>query len=224
MILIFAGCGEVNPYTGRSQTILFSESKEIEIGEEQYKEMLEDPKLEISKDPDETLPFHRVFGKIVDAAKNSKFGERARKLNWEITVVKDDSEIQGHSFPGGKVIFYTGILSISKSDIDLALPIASLVASVLARHSIERVSKDLVAQIGAASAASYGVVHEEDLKGRKKQVLEADYIGLLLAAGAGYDPTNSIEVLKLIGFGGQDRYEAIIVHLDEARKIYRETI
>ena len=184
-----------------------SEGAEVQMGKEAYAKVLEDPKVQISKNPAEVNPVQRVAKRIIAAAKKSKYARRAKSFNWETTVIKDDGTKNAWALPGGKIAFYTGIFPEAKNENGLATIMSHEVVHALARHGAERMSQSLVANIGvtvgsallglppgssdlAMGAVGVGIL----LPFSRNHESEADYIGLLLAAEAGYDPRESIRL------------------------------
>src|SRR5437867_3900996 len=211
-MLTLAGCA-TNPYTERSQLLLVPESEEMQLGAKAYEQVLHNPKVKISRDPREAEPVKRVAARIIEAAKNSKYAERARQLDWEVTVIKDDKTMYAFALPGGKIAVYTDIFPVAKTEAGLAAILGHEVTHALARHGAERMSQGLLAQIGleAASIAlgsgtnpavgqatmaalGLGVNVGVLLPFSRAHESEADHIGLLLAAQAGYDPVEAIHV------------------------------
>lgn len=194
-IFLFA-CATV-PYTNRSQLMLVSESQETTLGAQAYKEVLS--KAVIVHDSKFVDPVRRVGERIARAADKPDY-------KWEFTVIDDDSMINAFALPGGKVAVYTGIFPVAKDEAGLAAVLGHEVAHALAHHGAERMSQGLLAQIGAAGlsvalggsdpqtanavmqayglGAQYGVL----LPFSRSQESEADHIGLILMAKAGYDP------------------------------------
>ncbi|RMH08347.1 MAG: M48 family peptidase [Nitrospirae bacterium] len=185
------------------------------MGEQAYAHVLEDPKITISTDPREVEPVQRVAKRIIAAAKVSKYAERAKKFAWEVTVIKDDKTKNAWALPGGKIAVYTGIFPVAKNEAGLAAVLGHEVVHALARHGAERMSQGLVAQFGLQAASillSTGgglgpqmnrVVMQALGLGAQVGILlpfsrshesEADYVGLLLAAQAGYDPREAIRL------------------------------
>ena len=206
VILITIGCTS-NPYTNRSQFLLMSEGAEIQMGEEAYAKVLKDSKVQISKNPAEVNPVQRVAKRIIAAAKKSKYARRAKSFNWETTVIKDDRTKNAWALPGGKIAFYTGIFPEAKNENGLASIMGHEVVHALARHGAERMSQSTAANIGVAvgsvllglpkgggdlamQAVGVGIL----LPFSRSHESEADYIGLLLAAEAGYDPREAVHL------------------------------
>ena len=204
---LILGC-ETNPYTERSQLLIFPESQEVQMGEQAYTQVLDDPKVQVSEDPQEVNPVRRVATRIIQAARQSRYAESARKFDWEITVIKDDKTKNAFALPGGKIAVYTGIFPEAKNEAGLAAIMGHEVVHALARHSGERMSQLQLGQLTLAAAAigmeagnvsnttsratmaalgvglQFGVL----LPYSRHHESEADYVGLLLAAQAGYDP------------------------------------
>lgn len=206
LVLTAFGCTS-NPYTNRSQFLLVSESQEIEMGDQAYTQVLEDPKVTISKNPREVDPVRRVADRIIAAAKESKYAERAKQFYWEVNVIKDDSTKNAWALPGGKIAVYTGIFPEAMNESGLAAIMGHEVVHALARHGAERMSTTTVANVGlqvasvalgmgtitsqlASQALGLGVL----LPFSRSHESEADYIGLLLAAQAGYDPREAVRL------------------------------
>ncbi|WP_447980318.1 M48 family metallopeptidase [Candidatus Nitrospira bockiana] len=205
-----AAC-ETNPYTKRSQFLAVPESYEKKLGAQAYQQVLSDPKVKVSSDPREVQAVTRVATRIIDAAKQSKYADLAKTFDWDVTVIKDDQMKNAFALPGGKIAVYTGIFPIAKNEAGLAAIMGHEVVHALARHGAERMSQGALAQaaitaatVGAASQgldpklaqlaggalANYGFI----LPYSRKHESEADYIGLLLAAQAGYDPREAVHI------------------------------
>ena len=216
--LALAACA-TNPYTERSQLLLVSESQEIQLGAQAYEQVLKDPKVKISRDPREVEPVKRVAARIIEAAKHSKYAEAARQFDWEVSVIKDDKTLNAFALPGGKIAVYTGIFPVAKNEAGLAAIMGHEVVHALARHGAERMSQGQLAQVGLTiadvliganasnpvsaqlmmAALGLGVNVGVMLPFSRSHESEADYVGLLLAAQAGYDPHESVHVWERMG-------------------------
>lgn len=220
-----AGC-EINPYTGRKQLLMTSVNQEMQMGAQAYDQVKRDPKLRLSQDPREIEPVKRVAARIVEAAKRSKYSEMAKQFQWEVTVIKDDKTANAFALPGGKMAVYTGIFPVAKTEAGLAAVMGHEVVHALARHGAERMSQGQVANVGLqvvgaaigmsggnpmlgqATMAALGVGAQVGvlLPFSRKHESEADYVGILLAADAGYDPRESValweRMAQLSGGGG----------------------
>ena len=208
--MTIAGCA-TNPYTHRHQLELIPASQEQAMGVQAYSQVLHDPKVRISHDPREVEPVKRVADRIIEAAKSSLYAETAKQFDWEVSVIKDDKTQNAFALPGGKIAVYTGIFPVAQNEAGLAAILGHEVTHALARHGGERMSQGVVSQaavvaatLGAATQginpqiaqlaggalAQYGVI----LPYSRAHESEADHIGLLLAADAGYDPHEAVHV------------------------------
>lgn len=210
---LLSGC-QTNPYTNRYQLLLMPSEYMNQMGAAQYGETLQDPKVILSKDPKEIEPVKRVAARIIEAAKRSKYAEAAKTFDWEVTVIKDDNTKNAWALPGGKIAVYTGIFPMAKTEAGLAAIMGHEVIHALAQHGGERMSQGLVAQVGMSAAAillstqvgnpalgqlgmqamGLGVQAGVLLPFSRKHESEADYVGVLLAADAGYDPREAIHI------------------------------
>lgn len=184
------------PITGRSQLLLLSEADEMQMGIQSYREVVQKSKL--SKDPATNDLVKRVGTRIAAATGRTDF-------QWEFTVI-EDPQANAFALPGGKVAVYTGILPITRDEAGLAAVLGHEVAHAVARHGAERVSQNLLVQVGLAgtmaafskgdpktrqtvgallgAGAAVGLV----LPWSRGQESEADRLGLIYMAKAGYDP------------------------------------
>ncbi len=150
-VALLAGC-ESAPVTGRSQMMLVSESEERQMGLRAYQQVLS--KESLSYDTETNALVEKVGRRIAAAAErppNELW--RAPHFRWEFKTVAKN-EPNAFCLPGGKVVVYTGILPITKTEAGLAVVIGHEVAHALARHGAERMSDQIVAQVGATAAAS----------------------------------------------------------------------
>ncbi|MGQ0694477.1 MAG: M48 family metallopeptidase [Nitrospiraceae bacterium] len=234
-----SGCA-TNPYTQRWQFLILSQSYEQELGAQAYQQVLQDPKIQISRDAHEIEPVQRVANRIIAAAKQSRYADIARQFHWEISVIKDDKTINAFALPGGKVAVYTGIFPVAKNEAGLAAILGHEVTHALARHGAERMSQGLIAQLlligadvalagGGAGAGTRQAVMQALGLGAQVGVLlpfsrehesEADYIGLLLAAQAGYDPREAVHVWeRMEQAGGAQPPEFLSTHPSHGTRI-----
>lgn len=185
-----------------------------QLGAQEYQKVLADPNIKISTDPREVDPVKRVADNIIQAAKRSKYAETAQQFDWEVKVIKDDKTKNAWALPGGKIAVYTGIFPMAKTEAGLAAIMGHEVVHALAQHGAERMSQAMTARgllmVGSVALSALGVsaqVNQMAVQamglGAQVGVLlpfsrahesEADYVGLLLAADAGYDPRESIGI------------------------------
>jgi predicted Zn-dependent protease len=202
LLLFSFGCA-TTPYTKRSQLILLGESEEVQLGVASYAEVLKNAK--VVKDPAFTEPLRRVGERIAKAANKPEY-------NWEFTVIDDPTQVNAFALPGGKVAVYTGLYPVAEDEAGLAVVVGHEVAHALARHGAERMSQGMVAQlagvglsvaVGDSSPATRNAVMGAFGVGAQVGVLlpfgrsqesEADRIGMILMAKAGYDPAAALRL------------------------------
>jgi predicted Zn-dependent protease len=198
--LLLCGCATA-PITGRSQLMLVSEAQETALGAQAYREVLQ--KEPITHDPRLTAPVQRIATRLEAAANRPD-------LRWEVSVIEEDKTVNAFALPGGKIGVYTGIFPIAQTEAGLAIIMGHELGHVIARHGAERISQQMGAQlIGSALAvgfqaspyantimAAYGLGAQVGvlLPYSRLQESEADRIGLVLAAKAGYDGKAGIGV------------------------------
>lgn len=222
------GC-QTNPYTGRSQLLITSVDQEMQMGAQAYDQIKSDPKMKLSQDPREIEPVKRVAARIIEAAKRSKYADMAKQFQWDVTVIKDDKTANAFALPGGKMAVYTGIFPVAKTEAGLAAVMGHEVVHALARHGAERMSQGQLTNaalevagaaigagsnnslLGQATMAALGVGAQVGvlLPFSRKHESEADYVGILMAADAGYDPRESIELwerMARLSGGGQAEF------------------
>ena len=215
-VVLFA-CQKV-PITGRQQVILLSASEENRMGITAYKQIMKDEKL--SKNRRINAMVKRVGRRIAKVANRPDF-------KWEFRVIEKDIA-NAFALPGGKVAVYTGILKYTQTETGLAVVMSHEVAHALARHGGERVSRSMIAQLGLTAvqvglrtndpaimqgiALAYGV--GVDLPFSRGQESEADHIGLILMAKAGYNPKQAIPFWQRMEAGkkGQAPPEFLSTH------------
>lgn len=217
-MMVVSGC-ETNPYTGRSQLLMTSVSEEMQLGAQAYSQVKNDPKLLQSQDPREIEPVKRIAARIIEAAKRSKYAEMAQQFQWEVTVIKDDKMANAFALPGGKMAVYTGIFPMAKTEAGLAAVMGHEVVHALARHGAERMSQGQLTNVGlqvvgaaAGATGGGGTVGQAAMAAlgagaqvgillpfSRKHESEADYVGILLAADAGYDPREAVALWERMG-------------------------
>lgn len=190
------------PVTGRKQFNIFSPQEETQMGLASFTDMKKEQK--ISADPKYNALVQKVGKKIAAAAAND-----LPNAQWEF-VVFDSPEANAFCLPGGKVGVYTGILPITKSEAGLATVIGHEVAHAAARHGGERMTASTALGLGGAVVAAVTSNQQSQTKSMwnglygvganvavalphsRAQESEADHIGLIYLARAGYDPGEAV--------------------------------
>jgi predicted Zn-dependent protease len=202
-LLLLAAC-YTNPVTGRKSVMLVSKGDELKLGADSFQEIRQ--KETVSSNSAYNARVTRVGQRIAQAV-----GDELPDAKWEF-VVFESKEVNAFALPGGKVGVYTGLLELAESDAELAIVMGHEIGHVIARHGAERMSEAMVIQgVGALGSA---VVEAKTDDPQTKQLFElayggattlgrvlphsraneseADRMGAVYAARAGYDPRASI--------------------------------
>lgn len=231
LVVIFSGCYTV-PETDRTSLNFIGTKAELRLGITEFEKLKQS--TPVSSDPDETDQLQRVGRRISEAV-----GSNLPAAQWEFVLFDDGETVNAFALPGGKVGVYAGILDIASTDDELATVIGHEIAHVTARHGSERMSQGIV-------AALWGLVLNESLRGDKnkdqwmaayglgagyavaypfsrKHELEADEIGVIYAAQAGYDPRASIEFWMKMNLmkGDSRRSQFFSTHPSDMKRIDR---
>ncbi|TPG66437.1 M48 family metallopeptidase [Hymenobacter nivis] len=208
-LVLLASCATV-PITGRRQLSLVSGSEMNSLATTQYRTFITENKL--SNNSAEAAMVKRVGERIQHAveqyvAQNNMQGQ-LDGYQWEFNLV-DNKEVNAWCMPGGKVVVYTGILPLTRDENGLAVVLGHEISHAVARHGAERMSDQLVAQ-GLSTALSTALSQNPTatkslfmqavgvgsqvgmLKFSRTQESEADHLGLIFMAMAGYDPKGAL--------------------------------
>lgn len=222
-----AACS-VNPYTQRDQLVMLSPSYEAKLGAAAYRKILDDPSTTLARDRAVLMSVRRVTARLVEAARRSKYADLARSFEWDVSVIEDPDMRNAVALPGGKMLIYTGLFPLAKTEAGLAVVLGHEMVHALARHSAEQLTYDALPVPRAEDARlPFSRNHES----------EADYIGLLLTADAGYDPREAIGLWERMKESGDPlppeyasthpsydtRIEQLRTHLPEAWTTYQRT-
>lgn len=227
LVLSMVACQTVEQ-TGRTQFIIVSDSQELQLGSDAYKETLN--KNRLSTRSDWQAQVRRVGQRIAAAADKPEY-------KWEFNVIQG-KEINAFALPGGKVAFWEGIMPVAQDDSGVAVIMGHEVAHALARHGAERMSQSMGAEIlGQIISVGIGQVspgiHDEVLQAYglgatvgvllpwgRTQESEADRIGLTLMAKAGYDPATAVAFWERMSkIGGDKPPEFLSTHPSDATRI-----
>ena len=246
LIALLASACAVVPLTGRKQLILMPQSTMLSMSVQEYGNFLKQHPP--STDPTKTAMVKRVGGNIhraVDQFFVAKgMSGKLAGYRWEFNLV-DDKAVNAWCMPGGKVVVYTGLLAAAKDDTGLAVVLGHEIAHAVVDHGNERMSQGLLAQFGGIAldtalrekpdqtralwnaayvvGAQYGAL----LPYSRVQENEADHLGLIFMAMAGYDPREAPLFWKRMSqVGGQKPPEFMSTHPSDETRIRKinETI
>ncbi len=239
LILVIISCSTV-PLTGRRQLDLIPTSTMLSMSFQQYDEFLKANKL--STNQQQTAMVKRIGANIQKAVgqymAQNNLSDQIANYKWEFNLIESD-EVNAWCMPGGKVVVYTGILPITKTEGGLAVVMGHEIAHAVARHGDERMSQGLVTQLGGMAlslaikdkpqetkqlwmaafgvGAQYGFV----LPYSRLHENEADRLGLIFMAMAGYDPNQAVDFWQRMAemSGGQAPPEFMSTHPSNETRI-----
>lgn len=205
LCVLGAACTTV-PITGRKQLALIPNSQMNTLSFSQYDEVIRTSRL--STDTEATNMVKTVGVKIKSAVetymRNNGLADELKGYAWEFNLI-DDPTVNAWCMPGGKVAFYTGIMPVCQDEAGIAVVMGHEVAHAIANHGNERMTQGLAQQLGGVALAvalqdkpaqtqnlfmaSYGAASTVGiLKYSRTHESEADHLGLIFMAMAGYDP------------------------------------
>jgi predicted Zn-dependent protease len=237
--LLFLYACTKNTFTGRQSLNIIPFATINQLSNDEYRTFLKQNKtLSSGKEVDMV----RRIGNDLKAATEVYYKSKGKAADlkefaWEFNVVDDPKTVNAFCMPGGKVVVYTGILSVTKNEDALAVVMGHEIAHALAHHGNERMSQGLIAQLGLASldlalaqkpaatrqllmtAAGAGAQVGVMLPFSRKHESEADEIGLYLMTMAGYNPDEAAPFWqRMSGSGGSRPPEFMSTHPDPARR------
>jgi len=239
LVVLVWSCSTV-PLTGRKQISLVPESEMVTMGLTNYATFLKDNT--ISTDKANTALVKKVGLNISNAVikyfSDNNLISRLDGYSWEFSLIKNDTTQNAWCMPGGKVVVYSGLLPITKDENGLAVVLSHEIAHAVARHGNERMSQELIVQMGGIALSEavkqkpaetqnifnsvYGVGSQLGvlLPYSRKHELEADKLGLIFMAMAGYDPSTAIpfwERMSSLASGAPP--ELLSTHPSDSRRI-----
>lgn len=211
--LMLSSCGTTStvPLTGRKHSLLVDDQQVLSLSTQQYTQLMSKSKL--STNAQNTALVKRVGQRLATAVenylKNNGAANELQFFKWEFNLISEN-QVNAFCMPGGKIAVYEGLLPVTKDEASLAIVVGHEIAHAVAKHSAEQMSKQLRQQYGsqilgsvlgsvvgqgagdlAAQVASTGFSFA-NLKYSRENEYEADYMGLIFAAMAGYDPQVAI--------------------------------
>jgi len=222
--IVFFACHKV-AHTNRNQLLLVKSEQMNQMSFQQYTQFLQENK--VSSNVSQTQMIKNCGARIKNAVerylKNKGLSHKLDGFNWEFNLV-DDPTVNAWCMPGGKVVFYTGILPICQDETGVAVVMGHEVAHAIAEHGRERMSSQMVLN-GLLTLGNLGSQLKSDENSKQKSSLlmqavgagsqlgmlafsrkhesEADHMGLVFMAMAGYDPREAPKFWERMSAGGK---------------------
>ena len=207
---VLIGCGTTStvPITGRKQTLMVSDGEVLSLATQQYKEFMSSAKK--STNAANTAMVQRVGQRLANAVTQylnaNGMSSEVQNFQWEFNLVAD-KQVNAWCMPGGKIVVYEGLLPVTQDEASLAVVLGHEIAHAVAKHSAEQMSNQIKqqygAQIGTTILGALGMGQNTqsivqaiaaqgfnfaNLKYSRNHENEADHMGLIITAMAGYDP------------------------------------
>lgn len=241
VVALMTACGTTSkvPLTGRSHRISVSDEQLLSLSNQEYTKFM--ASAQKSKNVQETAMVQRVGRNLANAVetylRNNGYANEIKNFNWEFNLVANN-QANAFCMPGGKIVVYEGLLPYTQNEASLAIVLGHEIAHAVAKHSAEQLTKKMNQQVGTnvlgqvlntaigsgvgdiASQIANGVFSFRNLKYSRDNESEADYMGLIFAAMAGYDPANAVSFWQRMASGtNSSRAEVLSDHPSDERRI-----
>ena len=238
-ILVSCGTTRTVPITGRKQNLLVTDEQVLSLSNKEYTSFMQSATL--SSDATNTAMVKRVGQRLASAVQtyltNNGMAAEVQNFSWEFNLVKNN-EANAFCIPGGKIVVYEGLLPYTKDEPSLAIVLGHEIAHAVAKHSAEQMSKQIKNQYGTQilgsvlSAAGVGstttqlaqIIAQKGLQFRslkysRDNETEADRMGLIFAAMAGYDPNVAVSFWQRMSQGSSNQSDMFSDHPSDAKRI-----
>lgn len=239
-IVVSCGTTRTVPITGRKQNILVSDEQVLSLSNQEYSDYMKSAKL--STNAANTAMVKRVGQKLATAVEaylnNHGLAAETKQYSWEFNLVQDKSA-NAFCMPGGKIVVYEGLLPYTQNEASLAFVLGHEIAHAVAKHSAEQMSKQIKNQYGtqilgsvlnAAGVSSSTTqlaqiiaqkgLQFRSLKYSRDNETEADRMGLIFAAMAGYDPNVAVSFWQRMSQGNNSNQSDMFSdHPSDAKRI-----
>jgi predicted Zn-dependent protease len=218
------------PVTHRTQHVTLTDAQQMQLGAQEYAKTLRQNRARIVSSGPSYAEVQRVATRIEAVASRDK-----PNFVWRVTLIRKN-EANAYCLPGGKIVVYTGILPITQNDAGLATVLGHEVAHATAEHVAERIERNHLTEVAATIIAG-GVAFTpaqfvrviallgvgSSLPFSRSQESEADHIGLIYMARAGYDPRQAVAFWKRMqrASKGQEPPEFLSDHPSDAHRVER---
>ena len=231
-VLLLLACSTV-PVSNRQRLNFISDAQINSLSFQEYQTFLTQNNASINKNSQQVTRVRQIGARIQTAVEQymaqEGMSDQIASFSWEFNVV-EDNQVNAWAMPGGKVVVYSGIFETAQTDEGLATVIAHEIAHAVAKHGAERMSQQMLLEAGSyamnnsglsemyqqafAIGSQYAIV----LPYSRKHEYEADHLGLIFIAMAGYNPQSAVAFWQRMSAGGQEVPEFLSTHpCDENR-------
>lgn len=237
-LIFLNNCSKI-PIIGRKQLTLLPESQLVSMGVTNYKGFLDT--MPLSKDIKNTQLLNEVGNDISTAVelylKENGLEKRLKDFQWEFSLV-ESNVINAWCMPGGKICFYTGILPLTQNAAGMAVVMGHEIGHAVARHGNERMTQQLLAVAGGAVLTQFIKDKPQETQSiflnvfsvsaqvgillpySRKHEYEADRLGLIFMAMAGYNPEEAVEFwTRMSEMGGSKPPAFLSTHPSDIKRI-----
>jgi predicted Zn-dependent protease len=241
---LLVGCGTTKtvPITGRKQSLMVSDGEMLSLSSQQYSEFMKTAKPSTNAAATEMVRHvgQRLATAVETFLRDNGYANEIQNFQWEFNLVADN-QVNAFCMPGGKIVVYEGILPVTHDEASLAIVLGHEIAHAVAKHSAEQMSKKIrqqygtkigtavltqAAGVGSGTASVISQVAQQgfnfaNLKYSRDNESEADHLGLIFAAMAGYDPQVAIPFWQRMAqlSGGQKKSELLSDHPSDQKRI-----
>jgi predicted Zn-dependent protease len=229
-VLLLNSHRQKTPVTDRVQHVALTDAQQMQLGSQEYTKTLRENRARIVSSGPQYADVQRVARRIETVASRDK-----PKFVWRVTLIRKN-EANAYCLPGGKIVVYTGILPLTKNDAGLATVLGHEVSHATAEHVAERIERNHLTEVAATIIAG-GVAFTpaqflrltallgvgRGLPFNRSQESEADHIGLVYMARAGYDPHQALAFWKRMqrASKGHEPPEFLSDHPSDAHRVER---
>jgi len=238
--LLVSACGTTQtvPITGRKHTLLVTDQQVLSLSNQEYQKFMQSAKL--STDAANTAMVKRVGQRLASAVESylTSHGaaDEVKNFSWSFSLVQN-KEANAFCMPGGKIVVYEGLLPYTQNEPSLAIVLGHEIAHAVAKHSAEQMSKQIRQQyatqgvnivgsvlgVGDYANLATSIMQQgfsfANLKYSRDDESEADHMGLVFAAMAGYNPQEAIPFWQRMSQGNNNTNDFLSDHPSDAKRI-----
>lgn len=242
IVALFAACGTTStvPVTGRKHTLLVSDEQVLSLSNQEYTKYMKSAK--VSANAANTAMVKRVGQRLATAVEtyltSNGMANEVKNFHWEFNLIQDQN-VNAFCMPGGKIVVYEGLLPVTRDEASLAIVLGHEIAHAVAKHSAEQMSKQIRQQYGTQIGSQIlgavagntvgslaGTIAQQgfsfaNLKYSRDNETEADRMGLIFAAMAGYNPEVAIPFWQRMSAsnGNSNSSDWLSDHPSDAKRI-----